>query len=139
MYTRARVAIAALLALDRKETLYYRAVTDVDGNRLTGDCTYRVEGNELAARWWSITAYGADNYLIANDANVYSLSKSNVLRETDGRYVMHLSARTQEVNWLPVKTGASFDLTIRLYNPDPSAYEAPAAVELPRIVRESCP
>jgi hypothetical protein len=137
--TRARIAVAALFALDRRETVYYPAATDAQGTALTGDCSYRLEGRDLAARWWSITAYGADNYLIGNEANVYSLSKSTVQRAADGHYIMRVSARKQELNWLPVKAGASFDLTVRLYNPEPSVYERPASVDLPRIVRESCP
>lgn len=138
MYTRARVALFGLLALDKKETMYYIAMTDSDGGALSGDCTYRIEGSDLAARWWSVTAYGPDSFLIPNEANVFSFAKTTVKREADNSYVVRVSAGRQEGNWLPVKAGQSFDLTARFYNPDASVAEDPASARLPRIVKESC-
>ncbi|MFZ2466787.1 MAG: DUF1214 domain-containing protein [Parvibaculum sedimenti] len=138
MYTRARVALYGLLALDRKETMYYTASTDDAGKPLSGDCTYVVEGKDLAARWWSVTAYGPDSFLIPNEANVYSFAKTTVKREADGHYIVRVSADRQEGNWLPVKRGQSFDMTARFYNPDAEVSAAPASAELPRITKESC-
>jgi len=138
MYTRARVARYGLLALDKKETIYYTAGTDDAGEKLSGSCTYVVEGKDLAARWWSVTAYGPDSYLIPNDAGIYSFARTTVKREADGHYIVRVSPDRQEGNWVPVKAGESFDLTARFYNPEASVYAAPAAAELPRITKESC-
>jgi hypothetical protein len=138
MYTRARVALYGLLALDRKETLYYTAATDGAGAVLSGDCTYVLEGRDLAARWWSVTAYGPDSYLMPNDAGIYSFSKTTVKHEADGRYVVRISAEKQDGNWLPVKPGERFDMTARFYNPDASVYAAPGDAALPSITKESC-
>lgn len=138
MYTRARVALFGLLALDKKETLYYTASTDDAGAPLSGDCTYIVEGRDLAARWWSVTPYGPDSYLLPNDAGIYSFSKTTVKREADGHYIVRVSADRQDGNWLPVKRGESFDMTARFYNPDASIYAAPANATLPSIVKEGC-
>jgi hypothetical protein len=138
MYTRARVARYGLLALDKKETLYYTARTDGAGAPLSGSCTYVLKGNDLAARWWSVTAYGPDSFLIPNDANIYSFAKTTVKREADGSYVVRVSADRQEGNWLPVKAGESFDMTARFYNPDPAVYAAPQSAVLPTIEKESC-
>jgi len=138
MYTRARVARYGLLALDRKETMYYTAAHDDAGEALSGRCTYVLEGKDLAARWWSVTAYGPDSYLIPNEAGIYSFAKTTVKREADGHYVVRISADRQEGNWLPVKPGENFDLTARFYNPDQSVYEAPGSVALPSIRKESC-
>ncbi|MGB5950432.1 MAG: DUF1214 domain-containing protein [Parvibaculum sp.] len=138
MYTRARVALFGLFALDKKETMYYTALHDSDGGELSGSCTYRVEGKDLAARWWSITAYGPDSFLIPNEANIYSYAMTTVKREADGSYIIRVSPEKQEGNWLPVKAGEKFDLTARFYNPEASVYANPAAAELPRIVKESC-
>lgn len=138
MYTRARVARYGLLALDKKETIYYTAGTDDAGDKLSGSCTYVVEGKDLAARWWSVTAYGPDSYLIPNDAGIYSFAKTTVKREADGHYIVRVSPDRQEGNWVPVKAGESFDLTARFYNPEASVYAAPAAAELPHITKESC-
>jgi hypothetical protein len=128
----------ALLALNRSETMYYTATHDSEGARLSGDCDYRLEGQDLAARWWSITAYGADSYLIRNRQERYSFSQTSVRREPDGGFVIHLSERETQGNWLPVKAGAPFELTARFYNPAQSVQEQPAAVQLPLIVRGEC-
>ncbi len=138
MYTRARVALYGLLALDRKETMYYTATTDDAGAPLSGDCTYVVEGKDFAARWWSVTAYGHDSYLIPNDANIYSFAKTTVKREADGHYIVRVSAERQDGNWLPLQRGQIFDMTARFYNPDPSVSAAPASAKLPSIRKESC-
>tara|TARA_R110002124_G_scaffold67064_4_gene182308 strand:+ start:1059 stop:1634 length:576 start_codon:yes stop_codon:yes gene_type:complete len=136
--TRARVALFGLLALDKKETIYFTARTDDAGERLSGSCTYVLKGHDLAARWWSVTAYGDDSYLIPNDANIYSFSKPSVKREADGSYIVRVSAAPQEGNWVPVAAGKTFDMTARFYNPDAAAVEQPDAVQLPSITKEGC-
>lgn len=60
MYTRASIALNALLALDRGETMYFVATQDDAGNPLQSRCNYRVTGTPPLARWWSITAYADD-------------------------------------------------------------------------------
>lgn len=138
MYTRARVALLGLLALDKRETMYYTANTDSEGGALSGDCTYRIEGGDLAAHWWSITAYDAASFLIENEQRVYSFSQTTTEREPDGSFVIRISADPQEKNWLPVKRGESFDMTARFYNPEASIYADPSAAVLPVIVKEGC-
>lgn len=138
MYTRARVALFGLLALGRDQTVYYTANSDDAGEPLSGDCTYLVTGTDLAARWWSVTAYGPDSYLIPNEARIYSFSKTTVTRDADDRYAVRVSAAPQPGNWLPVKAGEHFDMTARFYNPDPSVHDDPAAVALPSISKEGC-
>jgi len=139
LYTRARVAVGGLLALDPRETVYFSTATDEQGTPLHGQCDYRVEGRALAARWWSITAYGPDHFLIPNPADRYSFSKTTLPMDTEERFVVRVSSREKPGAWLPVAAGDSFSLTIRLYNPDPSVYEAPSRTELPRVVIEGCP
>ncbi len=69
MYTKAHVALYGLMSLKRSETIYYYAKTDDNGNPLTSECAFRIEGEPLNARWWSITVYGHDQFLIPNDQN----------------------------------------------------------------------
>ena len=137
-YVRATTAIYALLALNRKETIYYNTVTDSGGKVLSGDCTYRLTGRDLPARWWSITAYGADAHLIENSAHRYSISQTTVERDADGSYVAIVSPRPHERNWLPVKAGRRFELTARFYNPEPGVEKGEGVNALPIILRESC-
>jgi hypothetical protein len=78
LYTRASVALHGLLALNRSETIYYTAATDSSGAVLDGACAYDIVGRDPDARWWSITAYGSDDYLIPNPVDRYSISKNTV-------------------------------------------------------------
>jgi hypothetical protein len=139
MYLRAQVAVAGLLALNPSEAMYYRAATDDAGQPLLGDCDFVVEGTDPATRWWSLTAYAADNYLIPNAAERYSFSQTTVGRDADGRFRIVVSARPHDGNWLPVAAGAPFDLTLRLYNPDAALTADLAGTPLPRITRTGCP
>ena len=59
-WLRASVALHGLFALNHSETIYYTATTDGAGAALDAHCRYRVTGRDPPARWWSITAYGAD-------------------------------------------------------------------------------
>jgi hypothetical protein len=65
-YLRARIAVHGLLALSREETVYYSTLRDSDGAGLDGNCSYLLEGRDPPRRWWSITAYGSDDFLIPN-------------------------------------------------------------------------
>jgi hypothetical protein len=136
-YLRARIAVHGLLALSREETVYYSALSDSDGADLAGDCNYRLEGRDPPTRWWSITAYGSDDFLIPNETNLYSVSKNSVARNADGSFAVTLSKDKAEGNWIPVARGR-FNLTIRLYNPAAEVIADPAHVALPAIRKENC-
>jgi len=136
MYTRAYVALHALLSLRRSQTIYYYAEIDDLGNPLTSDCVFRIEGEPLNARWWSITAYGDDQFLIPNEEGRYSFNQG--ISNTGG-YVIYLSRMPQEGNWLPTGDEKRLFLCLRLYNPADEYYDHPEAVKLPRIIRKECP
>jgi len=136
-YRRAYVALHGLLALSREETSYYTAKSDSEGHALHGNCAYQVEGRDPPARWWSMTAYGADDYLTSNPADRYSVSTNSVARHVDGTFVVTLSNARTEANWIPV-AAAPFDLTIRLHNPQAAAVADPGHVALPTIRKAAC-
>jgi hypothetical protein len=135
--TRAKVAAHGLFALNRRETIYYTASTDGAGARLTSDCDYRLRGHDPDARWWSITAYAADDYLIPNPADRYSISRNAVARGADGSFVADVGMASQSPNWIPVM-GGPFSLTLRLYNPGAGVARDPAHAAMPVIEKVSC-
>jgi len=137
IYTRAAVAVHGLLALNRSETIYYSASTDDGGDRLNGRCSYLVAGRDPPARWWSITVYGADDYLIPNPAARYSISETSVTRDASGEFVASIAPKAGGPNALPTE-GKKFSLTLRLYNPSPAVAADPAHVKLPAIHKVSC-
>ena len=141
LYTRARVAVAGLLALAPSETIYFTAATDDAGKPLSARCDYSLAGGELPARWWSITAYAADHFLISNDADRYSLGQTTLERDAGGGWTARLSAQPSAGNWLPSGNPGGtgeLSLTLRLYNPDPSVAADPGRAPLPKITREAC-
>ena len=99
--TRASVAVHGLLALNRRETIYYTAETDQDGQTLDGRCRYAIAGRDPDTRWWSVTAYGADDYLIPNPANRYSVSMTTVSRAKDGTFAIAVGGADAGANWIP--------------------------------------
>ncbi len=137
MYTRARVAITGLLALNKNETIYFTAKHDSAGDPLDGNCTYRIEGRDPDTRWWSLTAYANDNFLIDNPAKHYSVSKTSVVRTADGSFVVRLSTTAEEQNWIAT-SHEGFDVTLRLYNPGDAVLKDPATAPLPSITKEAC-
>jgi hypothetical protein len=139
LYERAAVAIAGLYALAPAETVYYTAFADSDGQPLDGRCDYRVTGRALPSRWWSLTMYGADSYLVANAAGIYSRHASNLALDADGGYAVAVSAHAKQGNWLPAPAQGAFSITLRLYNPAPAVYDNLTTIARPAIARESCP
>ncbi len=136
-YLRAQIAVHGLLALSREEAMYYTTLTDSDGAVFDGRCKYRLEGRDPPSRWWSITAYGPDDFLIPNDADTYSVSTNSVVRNQDGSFVVTLSRAKADGNWIPIVPGR-FDLTIRLYNPQAQVIADPAQVPLPVVKKVAC-
>jgi hypothetical protein len=138
-YTRAAIAVGGLLALSPHEAIYFTADQDDDGKPLTSACDYAVSGGNFDAGWWSVTAYGADRFLIANTARRFSFSGGTIQRESDDKWTIHASANKQPDNWLPTpQKPARFYLALRLYQPAPAISSALEKVPVPKIKREAC-
>jgi len=138
MYLRAAIARVALFALSRTEALYYNAFTDEDGELLRAECDYVIEGGDLPARWWSITAYDQDHFLIPNASNRYSYNMKNLRRDEHGRYKIYVSQTPKDLNWLPSATEGTMSLTLRAYNPAPALRENMGSAALPKITKAGC-
>lgn len=138
MYERAAVAVHALFVLSRQETVYYRAHQDDSGRELDARCDYLIRGRPPDARWWSITAYGNDDFLIANPENRYSFNMANVVTEAEGSFLIRASPRPQPGNWLPLGGTGHVSFTLRLYVPSAEIAAHPERVVLPGITG-ACP
>lgn len=142
-YTRARIAIGALLALDRRETLYYTTERDDSGRRLQADCHYDIALRAPPARWWSVTAYAADGFLFPNASRRYSVGGENILVSRDDQ--IHFSvgperAEGASATHIPTRGRGSMRLTLRLYQPAEALQRAPQSLAAPQITRRSgCP
>ena len=135
-YARAMVAKHLPLALSNSEAIYLVAETDSSGNKLRCKDTYRIEGRDIEARWWSITCYGVDDFLVPNRQDRYSYNMANLTRNADGTYTISVGQSERAGNWLPTGDGDNFRLVLRIYNPTPTVRDRLGTIHLPEIVRE---
>ncbi len=136
--SRARVALFGLLALPAKEAMYFQARTDSDGAPLKGNCTYTVHGGEIDARWWSITLYRGEGWLVKNAANRWSVGGNAPVRDAGGNWSFTVSPKKADGVWLPTGRTPQFDLTLRTYHPKGALLNDPAKAKLPSINKETC-
>jgi hypothetical protein len=128
--TRAAVALVGLGANLPEDAMYPSAQVDAQGQTLDGSRRYRIHFTADALppvqAFWSITAYGADDFLIDNPLHRHALGdRDPLVFQPDGSLDLWIQAdppsSRQQANWLPVKAGQPFLLTARLYRPLPSA------------------
>lgn len=136
---RALVAIGGFGANPVDVAVYMKSGSDDAGGALNGKNNYilHFEPNALPPveenGFWSITAYGDDDFLIDNPLNRYAINdRSGFELNEDGSLDILLQAEQPEAhasNWLP--TGdAGFHLFLRIYLPQApvqdGAWQAPA-------------
>lgn len=130
--TRAGVAMVGLGANLAADALYPNAQVDGQGEPLDGSRRYRLhfKAGELppVKAFWSVTAYGADDYLIDNPMQRYALGdRDPLVFNADGSLDLWIQAdepaADKKNNWLPVKAGARFLLNARLYWPEDAALD----------------
>ncbi len=137
-YTRAVVARNGLLALPAREARYYTAAKDDEGRPLDGKCRYRISGGEAGGAWWSLTLYGADNFLVPNQANIWSVGSAAMAPAERKAWTILAAQDGQPGHWLPTGGVERFDLTLRIYLPDGGGRSNLPRERLPRIARLSC-
>ena len=137
-YTRARIARHGLLALARSEAVYLTRAVDDAGQPLREACTYRVSGGPMPAGWWSITLYDAQSFLPPNDDGATSFDATEA---GDGNWnaIVSPTPPADRTRWISSRNAGPFDLTLRLYMPDPALIAAPeSTLTAPSIARLSC-
>jgi hypothetical protein len=101
---------------------------DAVGNALDGNNRYVIHfapGQTPPAHgFWSVTVYDQSGFLVANPIDRYTVgSETGLVPNADGSIDILLQSTppsSLESNWLPTPAGP-FNLTMRLYWPDPSA------------------
>jgi hypothetical protein len=127
---RAVVAMIGLGANLPADATYPSARVDATGQALDGRHRYRLhfKASELPPvnAFWSVTAYGADDFLIDNPLHRHALGDRDPLTHNpDGSLDLWVQAQpppsSLNSNWLPVQADGAFLLNARLYWPQPSA------------------
>lgn len=139
-WTRAQIALTGLLALNRSQAIYFTRRTDDAGRPLRDDCSYRVSGGALPGRWWSATVYAADNYLPLNDDDALSFDATEARPDAGGQWTAVLAPTQPAGNgaWASTRNAGNFDVTLRIYNPQPRAQQDFGAIPFPRVTRIGC-
>ena len=131
--TRARIAIHGILAMHRRETIYFFSSKDDLGHPLDPNLDWEIRGRGFDCRWWSFTLYDEEYQLIESLSRRYSVHSDNVVPEPDGSYRIIISRGNPGTNWLASGNAKRLMLTIRLYNPSPAILADVRSVKLPSI------
>ena len=139
LYTRARIARIGLLALNRKEAVYYIAERDAHGARLMENCRYAISGGELPGQWWSLTVYAQDRFLARNQNDAHSVGAQGLGLDADGRWQVELGPeRPTGTAWLSSRGSGEPSIALRIYRPAAAVVARPLDIRLPRIERLAC-
>lgn len=132
------VALVGLGANTVDVAIYPKTAVDETGAALTGEKTYTLHFETLPPTleggFWSVTAYGEDDFLIDNSIDRYCINdRSDFKLNADGTLDIILSKDAPEdtSNWLPVSDG-EFHLFMRIYVPDMTALDS----WQPPVIRE---
>ncbi len=139
---RCLVAIAGFGANPVDAAVYMEGEFDDKGDALSGENSYilHFDAGALppvkANGFWSVTAYGEDDFLIENELERYSISdRSAFTLNPDGSLDLYLQAKApaeNQENWLPV-CDEGFHLFMRIYQPTDevlnSTWKAPSIIK----------
>ncbi|MBO1414625.1 DUF1254 domain-containing protein [Streptomyces sp. FH025] len=124
---RAYVATIGLGANLPKDALYPTAsaqAADDTGAQIAYTLTFPAGQLPPVEAFWSLTAYDADSFLVANADDIYAVGHfAEPLTGPDGATTLYIQADPpadedlQTANWLPIPTSGKFTVTLRLYAP----------------------
>ena len=144
MYTRLAVSQFGTFALAKPEAAYFHAFTDISDEELNSKCMYKVAGEDIDARWWALTVYDNDGFLIENTEKNYSFNSENVNFNLDGGFEIYLTNNNQAVqevassNWLRSPQSGNFSVSLRIYLPGEEFFSNLRRVNLPIIEKIEC-
>ncbi|MEU6620994.1 DUF1254 domain-containing protein [Streptomyces litmocidini] len=128
---RAYVAMFGLAANLPEDALYPSTggpSTDSTGKPIRYTLTFPAGQLPPVDAFWSLTAYDADSFLVANPAEIYSVGHFTApVTGSGGAVTLYISAVAPEddslpdTNWLPIPTSGKFTITLRLYAPQTDA------------------
>jgi hypothetical protein len=129
---RAVISQIGLGAFVAQQAIYAMAWSDHTGNTLSGAKSYVVHlvTPPPTNEGWSLTVYTLKGALVSNSIGRTAFTNISALtRNADGSIDIYLQSTKptsagQEANWLPTPPKAGFELTWRLFAPQPAATEA---------------
>ena len=145
IYTRAYVSTHGLFALSKPESVYFSSEIDIEEAALDGSSCYVLSGNEIQSasiipRWWSLTVYNNDGYLVESTEKQYSYNSENVIYNSNGEFEIYLAGKPSNSisNWLKTPSEELFSVILRVYQPGEEFFSNLSRVDLPIIKKVSC-
>ena len=144
IYTRAAVAAAVTFASKKPEQAYYQTEIDIEDQPLNGNCLYRLSGEDIESRWWSITAYANDGFLIENTEKLYSYNSETINYNANGGFEIYFLGDNDFIsdvsneNWLRVNQDENFNVSLRIYYPGEEFFSNLRRVNLPIVEKVKC-
>ena len=127
-YSRARLALAEILALGRSEGIAFTALRDSSGKPLLGVCRYRIAGKLPAVRAWTLHA----------EPRTPGLNSFEALFGPSGGIEILAGRRPEPGNWLQTGTGHAPSFTLTFYDTRLAAELGGKNVSLPSIDLLAC-
>jgi hypothetical protein len=126
---RAVISQVGLGAFVAHQAIYAMAWNDQTGNALTGSKAYvlHLASPPPTNEGWSLTVYSLKGALVANSLGRYAFTSTSTLnRNSDGSVDFYLQSTAptnaaETTNWLPTPTGEGFEVTWRLFAPQPAS------------------
>lgn len=139
-YSRASIARSGELPVGSGDGVTFLATKDDKGRALNGNCDVTVSGVTPAARFWTLTVYDMKGGLVANTLQRYGFTSQEVVRASDGSFVLHVSPRARAGNWLPTGGIDRYTLALRLYDtPVGVATRSQKDAPMPSVSTVGCP
>lgn len=137
-YSVALLARSGEVPLGAGEGLAFTALTDSQGDPLSGDCVYSINGQTPAARLWTLTAYDAEGRLMVNPARRPGFHSREIVRRPDGSFAIIASPDVAPGNWLPIARREKLQFVLRLYDTPLTTTTEFINIDMPRIDKVRC-
>lgn len=136
-YTRGHLARTAAFELGQAEGLQFTATTDSDGQALTRDCSYRIDGRTPLATFWTLVALDETGINVAAPDVPPAIRSSGVSRTNEGDLHINVGTSLMPGNWLELTGRGPFQLVLRFY--DTAVFSGFSSDEsMPTITRVDC-
>lgn len=138
-YARALVARSGELPMGAGDGIAFFATKDDDGTALDGRCDVVVAGVTPQARYWTLTLYDTNGYLIGNSLKRHGFTSQEVIRKSDGAIDISVAPRARAGNWLPTGGAERYMLVMRFYDsPIGVASSTGRETPMPSVKVRSC-
>ncbi len=128
---RAVISQIGLGAFVAHQAIYAMTWTDKSGQALSGSTSYVLHLAKAppTSEGWSLTVYSLKGALVPNSLGRYAFTNTSALtHNADGSVDFYLQSAAptnaaQVANWLPTPVGQGFEVTWRLFAPQPPAID----------------